>query len=175
MSDFILDIQDIRSQAAQNLITGAVTDANSAQVRNIIRLLESALATELMCVLRYNQHSVAAAGIHAGPVASHFSEHAADELDHAKRLANRIHQLGGEPSFNPVNLARKSHSQYKECDNLRDMIVENLIAERIAVISYTEMIRFIGDSDPTTRRLLEGILEKEEEHANEMASLLEDQ
>lgn len=172
MSDFTMDIQAIRDQARQNMMEGAVTRDYQADRNKVISLLEGALATEWLCVLRYTQHSIAAEGIHAESVAKHFSTHASQEMVHANELAKRIKQLGGYPSLDPKNFASKAHSEYKECDSLEEMIQENLIAERIAVQSYTEMIRFIGESDPTTRRLLESILEVEEEHADEMADLL---
>jgi len=135
-------------------------------------LLDGALATEWICVLRYTQHSLAAAGLHAEPVAAEFREHAAEEQGHAMALAERIKQLGGNPSLNPKTLVEKSHADYKECDNLLDMIRENLVAERIAVSAYTEMVRYFGNDDPTSRQLIEGILAVEEEHADDMADLL---
>jgi len=172
MSNFTVDLENIRNQARANVENGAVTANYQADLAIILNMLDGALATEWLCVLRYTQHSVAAEGIHADSVAKHFASHAAQELEHANQLANRIKQLGGTPNLAPNSFSSRGHSEYKECDNLHDMIKENLIAERIAIHSYSEMIRYIGDADATTRRLLEGILETEEEHADEMADLL---
>jgi bacterioferritin len=137
-----------------------------------LELLHGALATEWICVLRYTQHYHAAQGLHAEPVAAEFKEHAEQEREHALRLAERIKQLGGQPSLDPIAMARHAHSEYRECDNLLDMIRENLVAERIAVAAYQEMVRFFGNDDPTSRKLVEEILATEEEHADEMADLL---
>jgi len=173
MSQFITDIEKIRSQAKKSLDDGAVTDANESKVKSVIALLDAALATEWICVLRYSQHSVTATGIYAETIAEHFAEHAQEELEHAHWLAKRIQQLGGVPHLDPAHLVNSAHSYYAECNSLLDMIKENLIAERIAIISYTEMIRSVGESDPTSRRLFEKILEVEEEHADDLASLLD--
>jgi len=172
MRDFILDIKTIRSNAREHIKQGAVTADYKANKEAIIKILDSSLATEWLCVLRYTQHAKAAEGIHAEPIAAHFAEHAKQEEEHADMLANRIKQLGGKPNLNPSSLAERAHTEYKECDNLVDMIKENLIAERIAIDVYGAAIRYIGESDPTTRRILETILEVEEEHADEMADLL---
>ena len=172
MNGFAFDVAEIRKNARQHLDDGAVTDNYGANKDTVIALLGAALATEWTCVLRYTHHQIAAEGIHAEPVARHFAEHAAQEQGHAMELAVRIKQLGGTPSFDPASMAAISHSEYKQCDSLIGMITENLVAERIAVHSYSEMIRRIGDSDPTTKRMLEGILATEEEHADDMASLL---
>ena len=169
---FAMDVEAIRQNARKHMDDGAVTAAYQADKSAIIALLQAALATEWICVLRYNQHSVAAAGIMAQSVAEHFKEHADQEFDHAMKLAKRVKQLGGMPNFDPSTLKGRAHSEYKECDSLQEMIQENLVAERIAVDSYTEMLRFVGDSDPTTRHLLVDILKVEEEHAEEMADLL---
>ena len=136
------------------------------------KVLNEALATEIVCVLRYKRHFFMATGIHANAVAAEFQEHAADEQQHADQIAERITQIGGEPNFNPEGLASRSHSQYVPGESLMDMIKEDLIAERIAVESYAEIIRFLGDRDITSRRLMEQILEKEEEHANDMKDLM---
>jgi bacterioferritin len=142
-------------------------------VKQAIELLNTALATEIVCVLRYRYHAIVAAGIHSESVKAEFEEHANDEQGHAQRLAERIQQLGGKPDMNPGGLLSRSHTEYVEGDSLVDMIKENLIAERIAVDSYREMARFFADNDPTTRRLIEELLEKEEEHANDMQDLLQ--
>ena len=172
MSKCNFDIAEIRKNARQDLSAGAVTDNYGANRDTVITLLSAALATEWTCVLRYTQHQISAEGIHAEPVARHFAEHAAQEQGHAMELAMRIKQLGGTPCLDPANMTATSHSEYKQCDSLSAMITENLVAERIAVHSYSEMIRCIGHSDPTTKRMLEGILATEEEHADDMASLL---
>ena len=172
MSEFTMDLESIRRQARTNLEQGAVTADYRADRAKVLQLLDGALATEWLCVLRYTQHSIAAEGIYAESVAKHFASHAAQELDHANQLANRIKQLGGNPNLAPESFSKRGHSEYKECNSLDEMIRENLVAERIAIQSYSEMIRYIGESDATTRRLLEGILETEEEHADEMADLL---
>ncbi len=172
MSDFIMDVAEIRKKARRHLEEGAVTEEYQANRATVIKVLQAAMATEWICVLRYTQHKIAAEGIHAEGVATHFAEHAEEEQGHAMELAKRIKQLGGHASLDPGEMKSKSHAEYTECDSLWEMIRENLIAERIAIDSYTEMIRYVADSDPTTRRMLEGILATEEEHADEMASLL---
>lgn len=171
-SDFTLDVEKIRRQAQQEMNDGAVTEANTVDKVTLLNLLDGAMATEWICTMRYSQHAAAAKGIHAETIAKHFEEHAAQELGHAHQLAMRIRQLGGTPHMDPRHMARIAHSRYRECDSLAEMIKENLFAERIAVLSYTEMIRFVGTADPTTRRLLESILEVEEEHADELSDLL---
>ncbi len=172
MNDFMMDVAELRIRAKRHMEEGAVTEGYQANREKVIELLETALATEWVCVLRYRQHEVVAEGIHAEAVAKEFAQHATEELAHALQLAKRIKQLGGHPSLDPSTLQKKSHSEYKESDSLWEMIRENLFAERIAVESYSEMIRYIGEGDPTTRRMLEEILAKEEEHADEMAGLL---
>ena len=139
----------------------------------MIKLLNEALATEIVCVLRYKRHYFMAAGIHAAPVAAEFLEHANEEMLHADRIAERIIQLRGEPNFSPDGLAARSHAEYVEGGTLRDMIKEDLIAERIAIESYREMVGYLAEQDPTTRRMLEEILASEEEHAEDLSSLLE--
>lgn len=172
MSEFILDIESIRNHARQHIKTGPVTDNYQADREAILKILDSSLATELLCTLRYSQHAKAAEGFHAEPIAAHFAEHAKQEQEHADMLAVRIKQLGGTPHYDPSTMVKKAHTEYKECDTLVDMIKENLIAERIAIDVYAQAIRYIGESDPTTRRVLEAILEVEEEHADDMADLL---
>ncbi|MDQ2980281.1 MAG: bacterioferritin [Acidobacteriota bacterium] len=152
---------------------GAVTSSYSADLPKVIAVMNEALATELVCVLRYKRHFFMATGIHATAVAAEFQEHAADEQGHADRIAERITQLGGAPNFNPEGLASRSHSQYIEGESLVDMIKEDLVAERIAIESYGEIVRFLGDRDITSRRLMEEILANEEEHADDLKNLLE--
>jgi bacterioferritin len=170
---FLTDIQEIRRRAREHVEKGAVTFAYKADVETAIKLLNEALATEIVCTLRYRRHYYMATGIHSQAVADEFMEHAKDEQQHADWIAERIRQLGGAPDFNPEGLLTRSHAQYAEGTSLIDMIKEDLIAERIAIESYLEMIRFFGDKDPTSRRLLEKVLEQEEEHADDMATLLE--
>jgi len=152
---------------------GAVTEAYRADRDTVLRILNEALATEIVCVLRYKRHYYMASGIHAQAVAEEFLEHASEEQGHADLIAARITQLGGDPDLNPESLLSRSHSEYVEGDGLVDMIKEDLVAERIAIDSYAEMIRYIGDGDPTTRRMLEGILATEEEHAEDLRILIE--
>jgi bacterioferritin len=166
------DVRKLRERARQKLEDGAVTPGYGADRSAVLRLLNAALATELVCVLRYRRHYHVAAGFRGATAAEEFLEHAVEEQQHADRIAQRIVQLGGKPDFDPEGLQNRSHSEYKACDQLDEMVRENLVNERIAIESYTEMIRFIGDGDPTTRRLLEEILAKEEEHADDMADLL---
>ncbi|MEP6888197.1 MAG: ferritin-like domain-containing protein [Nitrospirales bacterium] len=169
---FVTDVQEIRRRARQHVEKGAVTEGYRADRETVIKLLNEALATEIVCVLRYKRHYFMATGIHAEPVAKEFQQHAAEEQGHADEIAERITQLGGEPNLNPEGLLSRSHSEYAEGDSLISMIREDLIAERIAIDTYAEMARYFGEDDPTTRRMIEGILAKEEEHANEMADLL---
>lgn len=166
------DKEQIRQQARKQVEAGPVTENYAGDRKTVIKLLNDALATELICVLRYRLHYYTAKGIHSEPVAREFLEHANEELSHADMLASRIVQLGGTPDLNPATLTARSHADYVVVDNLLDMIKENLIAERIAVDSYKQIITYINDSDPTTRRLLEDILAKEEEHADELSNLL---
>ncbi|MBV9494195.1 MAG: bacterioferritin, partial [Acidobacteria bacterium] len=176
MSDktFLTDVQELRRRARQHIQEGAVTDAYQGDRPTIIKILNEALATELVCVLRYKRHYFMAQGIHSDPIAQEFLQHANEEQGHADQIADRIVQLGGSPNFNPEGLTSRSHAEYVEGDNLLDMIKEDLIAERIAIDSYTEMIRYVGDKDITTRRMLESILAVEEEHADDLASFLAD-
>ena len=170
---FLSDIQEIRRRARQHIERGAVTENYKADLETSVRLLNEALATEIVCVLRYKRHHYMASGIHAQSVAAEFLEHANEEQGHADRIAERIIQLNGAPNFSPEGLATRSHSEYVEGDTLVDMIKEDLVAERIAVESYSEIIRYFGDKDPTSRRLMEEILANEEEHAEDMKTLIE--
>ena len=171
--DFLTYIKTLRERARQHIENGAVTEGYKADRQNVIRLLNEALATELVCVLRYKLHYFMAQGIHSQAVAAEFLEHANEEQGHADQIAARIIQLGGKPNMNPEGLTARSHSEYKEAGTLVDMIKENLVAERIAIDSYGEMVRYIGDDDPTTRRMLEGILATEEEHADDLRNVIE--
>jgi len=171
-SHFVSNLSEIRRRARQHVLEGAVTAGYQADREKVIALLNEALATELVCVLRYKQHYFLARGIQAEPVAQEFAEHAAEEQGHADRIAQRITQLGGDPDFNPSGLASRSASEYIEGGALVQMIEDNLVAERIAIDTYHEAIKFVGEKDPTTRRMLEDILAVEEEHANELADLL---
>jgi bacterioferritin len=169
---FTMDIQGIRNRARQQIQDGAVTAGYKGKPEVVLRLLNEALATELVCTMRYRRHYFMAKGIHSDSVKSEFLEHAQEEQQHADALAERIVQLGGEPNFSPAGILDRSHSEYVEGTTLEDMIKEDLIAERIAIDSYREMIEYIGGDDPTTRRMLEEITAKEEEHAEDLASLL---
>ena len=171
---FLTDIKTLRARARKHIEDGAVTQGYQADRATVIKLLNEALATELVCILRYKRHFFMASGINADSVAQEFLQHATEEQGHADLIATRIVQLKGSPDFNPEGLAMRSHAEYVEGDSLTDMIKEDLVAERIAIESYGEMIHYLGDKDPTTRRMLEGILAMEEEHANDLSSLLED-
>ena len=170
---FLTDIQELRRRARTHIEQGAVTPGYGADRETVLRLLNEALATEIVCVLRYKRHYFMATGIHATSVAAEFAEHATEEQQHADRIAERITQLGGSPDLNPEGLLSRSHSEYIEGKDLLEMIREDLVAERIAIESYTEMIRYFGDDDPTTRRLIEEILANEEEHADDLRTLIE--
>jgi bacterioferritin len=169
---FLSDIQDIRDRARQKIEDGPVTSAYPLDKDKAIGILNEALATEIVCVLRYRFHYYMATGIHSTAVADEFLEHAKEEEQHADQIAERIKQLGGKPDMNPATLVERSHSEYKEGTSLIDMIREDLVAERIAIESYREIIQFFGDKDPTSRTLMETILAKEEEHADDLADLL---
>src|SRR3954468_12366057 len=171
---FLSDIQTLRKRAREHIAQGAVTPGYHADRNVVVKLLNEALATELICTLRYKRHYFMAKGIHAEAVAGEFQEHASEEQAHADRIAERITQLGGAPDFSPEGLATRSHAEYVEGDSLEEMIKEDLVAERIAIDSYREMAEYFGTNDITTRRLMEEILAKEEEHADDLASLLED-
>lgn len=171
---FLTDIKVLRARARKHIEQGAITEGYLADREVVIKILNEALATELVCILRYKRHFFMASGINADSVAQEFLQHATEEQGHADLIATRIVQLKGEPNFNPEGLAMRSHAEYVEGDSLIDMIREDLVAERIAIDSYGEMIRYLGDNDVTTRRMLEGILAMEEEHADDLSSLLED-
>ncbi|GIU84573.1 MAG: bacterioferritin [Acidimicrobiales bacterium] len=173
MSDFLTDIETIRERARREIEKGPVTDAYKADRDRVIAILNEVLATELVCVLRYKRHYFMATGVHSQPVAEEFLQHANEEQDHADRVAQRIVQLGGSPNFDPEGLATRSHSQYDASEDLRTMIMEDLVAERIAIQTYQEIVRWLGSDDPTTRRLIEDILAVEEEHAADLLDLLE--
>ena len=169
----LTDIAVLRQRARQHIEEGAVTDGYAANREAVVAMLNGALATELVCVLRYKRHYFMASGIHSEPVAAEFLEHANEEMGHADQIAKRIVQLKGEPNFSPDGLAERSHAEYVEGTSLREMIKEDLIAERVAIESYREMIAYLGNNDPTTRRMLVDILTVEEEHADELSSLID--
>lgn len=170
---FIADIEEIRRRAREHMEKGAVTEGYKADRDTVLRVLNEALATEIVCVLRYKRHYYMAAGIHAQAVAEEFLQHANEEQGHADMIAERITQLNGEPNLNPDGLTARSHSQYVEGKSLLDMIREDLVAERIAIESYSEIIRYLGNDDSTSRIMMEKILAMEEEHADDMKKLLE--
>jgi len=169
---FLTDVKTLRERARQHLSRGAVTQTYVGDAGKTIEILQSVLATEIVCVLRYTMHWISAAGISSDSVKEEFAQHAKEEQEHMHAVAERINQLGGKPNFNPEGLASRSASQYVEGENLIDMIKENLVAERIAIDHYRELIRYFGDNDPATRVMLEEILRVEEEHANDMHDLL---
>ena len=165
------DVNTLRQRARMNVENGAVTEGYSADRETVLRLLNESLATELVCVLRYKRHYYMATGLKASVAAAEFLEHAQQEAEHADQLAERIVQLGGEPEFNPDLLSKNSHAQYVAGNTLKEMVYEDLVAERIAIDSYREIIQYIGEDDPTTRRIFETILAQEEEHADDMADI----
>jgi bacterioferritin len=169
---FLSDVKVLREHARRHIEHGAVTAGYKADRAVVIEVLNDALATEIVCVLRYKRHHFMAKGIHAQGVAAEFAQHAAEELAHADLIAERIVQLGGAPDYSPLTLAERSRCEYAEGMDLAEMIKEDLIAERVAIDSYGEIIRYLGNDDPTTRVMLEGILAMEEEHAEDLASLL---
>lgn len=171
---FLTDITTLRERARAKMSEGPITAAYGADRVQVIDVLNQALATEIICVLRYKRHYFMADGINGGPVAAEFLEHANEELGHADQIALRITQLQGEPNFSPVGIEDRSHSEYVEGDGLVDMIKEDLVAERVAIESYAEIVQWLGDKDPTTRRLMEEILAVEEEHADDLLNLLAD-
>ena len=171
--EFISDIEGIRKRARQHIENGAVTEGYRADRDTVVRVLNEALATEIVCVLRYKFHHYMASGIHAQAVAEEFLEHSQEEQEHADRIAERITQLDGTPNFNPHGLLTRSHSEYVEGNNIMDMIREDLVAERIAIDSYADIIRYLGEKDPTSRRMMEEILAKEEEHAEDLKTLID--
>jgi bacterioferritin len=170
---FLTDIKTLRERARQHIERGAVTEGYSADRETVIKILNEALATEIVCVLRYKRHYFMANGIHAESVAAEFLQHANEEQGHADQIGQRIVQLGGAPNLNPDGLLSRSHAEYVEGETLLDMIKEDLVAERIAIDSYREIIQYLGNDDPTTRRMMEGILAMEEEHADDLVSLLD--
>jgi bacterioferritin len=171
---FLTDVRALRARAREHIEKGAVTPGYRADRDTVIRILNEALATELVCMLRYKRHYFTATGIHAQMVAQEFRQHANEEEGHADQIAERIVQLEGSPDFSPQTLTARSHAEYTEGGSLIEMIKEDLVAERVAIDSYLEMVRYLGDDDPTTRRMLEGILAVEEEHAEELVNLLDD-
>ncbi len=169
---FLTDIKTLRERARQHIEKGAVTEGYQADRKTVIKVLNEALATEIVCVLRYRRHYFMASGINADSVAAEFLQHSNDEQGHADLIAQRIVQLGGEPNLNPEGLLTRSHAEYVEGETLTDMIKEDLVAERIAIDSYREIIQYLGNDDPTSRRLMETILAVEEEHADDLVNLL---
>ena len=172
MDKFLSDVKKLRDNARKNMEKGAVTDSYKADVKQVLKVLNDVLATELVCVLRYKRHYYMAQGINSDSVKAEFLQHASEEQQHADWIAERITQLGGEPDFSPNTLADRSASEYAEGKTLVDMIKEDLIAERIAIQTYSDIIRWLGDGDPTTKILIEAINKVEEEHANDMLDLL---
>jgi bacterioferritin len=170
---FLTDVKTLRERARRHILEGAVTETYGGDTKLSCKILNEALATELVCVLRYKRHYFMAKGIHAGPVKDEFEEHAAEEQEHADRIAERIVQLGGEPNFSPEGLLSRSHSEYVEGETLVDMIREDLVAERVAIDSYRDIAAFFATFDTTTRRMIEEIQAVEEEHADDLAELLE--
>lgn len=172
MSDFVLDVKNIKERARRHMEDGAVTNANKTDRKRVIEVLNDVVATELVCMLRYKRHYYMARGIHSESVKAEFLQHATQELEHADWVAERITQLGGEPNFDPEGIAQRSHADYDESPSLQAMVRADLMAERIAIETYSEIIRWLGNDDPTTRKLIEDILKVEEEHANDLADLL---
>jgi bacterioferritin len=172
MSQFVADVKKIRDRARMHIEKGAVTEGYKADREQVTKVLNDVLATEIVCTLRYKRHYYMAQGISSDSVKEEFLQHANDEQQHADWVAERITQIGGEPNFNPEGLATRSHSEYKPGESLTDMIREDLVAERIAIESYSEIVRWLGNDDPTSRVLIEQILKVEEEHANDMSDLL---
>jgi bacterioferritin len=172
MNTFKADVEKIRQRARSKMEEGPVTTAYLADRTKVIEVLNEVLATEIVCTLRYKSHYFMAQGIHSQAVANEFLTHAREEEVHADQVAKRITELGGKPNLDPQGLATRSHAEYRACDTLEQMIREDLVAERIAVATYSEIVRWLGDEDPTTRRMMEEILAKEEEHADDLAKLL---
>jgi bacterioferritin len=173
MSSFVSDVKKIRERARRHMEQGAVTESYKADRNRVLKVLNDVLATEIVCVLRYKRHYFVATGLNADAAKAEFLKHAGEEQQHADWVAARIVQLNGEPNFNPEGLATRAHSEYDESADLTSMIKEDLVAERIAIESYTEIVRWLGNDDPTTRKLVEDILKMEEEHADDLKSLLE--
>jgi bacterioferritin len=172
MSDFVLDMKDIKERAHKHMEDGAVTGANKSDRKRVIAVLNDVLATELVCVLRYKRHYYMARGINSESIKAEFLQHAKEEQQHADMIAERITQLDGEPNFNPEGMAQRSHAEYDDNVGLQAMVRADLFAERVAIESYSEIVRWLGNDDPTTRRIIEDILKVEEEHANDLADLL---
>ena len=172
MNQFVSDLNKIRAHARMHMESGAVTETYKADRNQVLAVLNDVLATEMVCVLRYKRHFFMARGINAEAIKAEFLKHANEEQQHADWVAERIVQLNGEPNFDPEGLAARSHSEYQEGSNLIEMIKEDLVAERIAIESYAEIARWLGDDDSTTRRLIEEILKMEEEHADDLANML---
>ena len=173
MATFLTDIKEIRDRARRNIEKGPITEAYGADRERVIAVLNEVLATETVCVLRYKRHYFTAQGVNSGPIAQEFLQHANEEQLHADMAARRIVQLGGDPDFNPRGLAERSHSEYDSSQELMEMVREDLVAERVAIASYQEIIRWLGTDDPTTRRMLEEILATEEEHADDLVNILQ--
>ncbi|WP_055566113.1 MULTISPECIES: bacterioferritin [Streptomyces] len=173
MAEFLTDIKTIRERARHQIEKGPVTDAYGADLERVLIVLNEALATEIVCTLRYKRHYYTASGLYSEPVAAEFLEHAQQEQEHADKLAQRIVQLGGEPDFDPDTLTSRSHAEYDASTDLIEMIKEDLVAERVAVAAYTEIAQWLGEGDPTTRRVFEELLAQEEEHADDLRGLLE--
>ena len=170
---FVSDLEAIRERARTKMMDGAVTGAYLADKDQVIEVLNEVLATEIVCVLRYKNHYYMASGIHSQAAASEFLEHAEQEQEHVDQVAERITQLGGNPNFNPEGLHTRAHAEYKDVDTLEQMITEDLVAERVAIETYSEIVRWLGTDDPTTRLMIEGILKIEEEHADDLVNLLQ--
>ncbi|MFD8542358.1 bacterioferritin [Streptomyces sp. NPDC059649] len=173
MTEFLTDIETIRARARQEIEKGPVTDAYGADLERVLQVLNEALATEIVCTLRYKRHYYTASGIYSEPVAAEFLEHATQEQEHADKIARRIVQLGGQPDFHPDTLTQRAHAGYDASADLVEMIKEDLVAERVAIAAYTEIAQWLGDGDPTTRRVFEDLLAQEEEHADDLRGLLE--
>jgi bacterioferritin len=173
-NQFAIDVSRVRDDARAHMEAGAVTETYGGDIKRLIDVLNDVVATEIVCFLRYSQHAIAATGIDRAQVAAEFQEHAAEEMQHGLRAAERISQLGGQPDLDPASLVARAHTEYVTVDeaDLKRMLQENLVAERIVISSYQEIIRWIGNSDPTTRRLMESILAEEEEHADDLTDLL---
>ena len=174
MAEFLTDVETIRARAREHIERGPITDAYGADRDRVVAVLNEVLATELVCVLRYKRHYYTAQGINAAPVAAEFLQHANEEQQHADMVAERIVQLSGQPDFSPQGLATRAHSEYDASTGLLQMVREDLVAERVAIASYQEIVRWIGEGDPTTRRVIETILATEEEHADDLLSILQD-
>jgi bacterioferritin len=170
---FLTDVETLRKRARDHMDEGPITSAYTADRDRVVGVLNEVLATELVCYLRYKRHHFTARGINAGPIAAEFLEHAQQELDHADQVATRITQLQGDPNFSPDGLASRSHAEYAEGGSLLEMVREDLIAERVAIASYQEIVRWLGDDDPTTAQVIRNILAVEEEHADDLVNILE--